>query len=65
MTVPKVKLYTNDDRFVAEVVVLPFKTMPEVLIWGSRVFKLHGVNAYREVFAYSVPITAPEDATQS
>jgi hypothetical protein len=50
----KIELRTATDEFVAVVELPPFppEAMPEVVLWGSRVFKLAGgpLN-YREVFA--------------
>lgn len=46
--------------FVANVEVLPFNEPPEVIVWGSRIFKLHEKSddfpnkpdVYRECFAW-------------
>lgn len=62
----KVKLFTADGGFVAEVEIAPFQTMPEVLIWGARVFVWHddpasqidGKSGYVEGFAYWVSPSA-------
>jgi hypothetical protein len=32
------KLYARDGFFVAEVTIPPFDPMPEVVIWGERIF---------------------------
>lgn len=53
-----VKLFTASGEFVAEVEIPPFDTFPEVLIWGSRVFRLGDDDVYREAFAFW---TAPRE----
>ena len=57
----KVVLGTSDGRIVAKAETMPFKPMPEVLVWGDRVFKhyeeVNGVCFYRECF-YTVVISA-------
>lgn len=57
----KAKLYTNgvDDMFYVATVEIPnFAVLPEVLIWGTRVFKFNprvkDFNTYTEVFAYAI-----------
>jgi hypothetical protein len=64
----KVRLATRDGREVADVVIPPFQYLPEVLIWGERIFYFYAEltadgepNAaeYREVFAFWIPPTAP------
>ena len=40
---------------VASVQIARFKWLPEVIIWGNRVFGHHELFIYREVFAYTVP----------
>jgi hypothetical protein len=57
----EVRLETADGKYVTTGIVPPFKTMPSVLIWGERVFKLHTTIfkgdaplLYREVFAVAV-----------
>lgn len=58
----EVKLFTASGDFVATVAIPPFQTMPEVLIWGQRVFVWHGdpasaidgTTGYVEGFAYWV-----------
>lgn len=69
-----VKLETSDGRFVVYVEVLPFIEPPEVIIWGSRIFKMHkpGDNKcpdeYRECFAFcavnEAPAPSPVDRTK-
>jgi len=34
-----VKLFTRNDGFVVEGVIPPFSQPPDILIWGTRVFK--------------------------
>ena len=55
----KVKLYTRDGGFVADIVTLPFKLMPEVIMWGQRFF-VHDLfkdttetYGYTEAFCYA------------
>jgi hypothetical protein len=59
-----VRLQTREGEFVAEVRIPPFALLPEVLIWGSRVFcrvgeaergAHEGALVYREGFAFWVP----------
>jgi hypothetical protein len=61
-----VRLAVRDGGHVADLQIPPFVTLPEVLIWGQRVFAFHAERAsgedpaiaeYREVFFYWVPIT--------
>jgi hypothetical protein len=33
----------------------PFKTEPQVIIWGTRVFTLRVSGAWKEAFVYCVP----------
>ena len=57
---PTARLEVSTGEFVANVEVIPFNEPPEVLIWGSRVFKLHqkaqnfpkDQDVYRECFAW-------------
>ena len=66
----RVRLATRDGAHVADVTIPPFRTLPEVLIYGfNRVFPFHAsVEAdgdpcraeYREVFCYMVPARAEE-----
>lgn len=58
-------LYTRDGHEVTTIEVPPFRAMPEVLQWGSRVFQRQEVRLtggsmdlvwqYRECFCYVVP----------
>lgn len=54
----KVKLLTADGGFVHEATIPPFRDAPEVLFWGSRVFKYHSttnsVFEFREAFVYAL-----------
>ena len=34
----KVKLFTKSNQFIGSAELPPYKTMPEVLIWGERFF---------------------------
>lgn len=54
---------------VAYVEMPAFKMLPEVLIWGTRIFGQKGPNdsgqpLYEEVFAYHVPIYEPRETRQ-
>lgn len=61
----KVKLFTADGGFVADVKIPPFLPGkdPDVIMWGQRFFKRHSeVRSpdgdyldYRECFVYAVP----------
>ena len=55
---------------VHETDIPPFQTEPEVIVWGSRVFKRAGaeqvgdgptVTEYEEVFAYCLVTLPPEE----
>jgi len=46
--VNKVRLYTNDGRFVTEVTVPPWKVPVEVYVWGQRMFILREDGRYTE-----------------
>jgi hypothetical protein len=37
----KIRLETQDCRFVCVGTIPPFRTLPEVVIWGERVFRRH------------------------
>ncbi len=53
----KIKLTTRDGRFVAFVEVVPMNPPPDIVVWGARSFKHHGmsvvdgtaVDTYQEV----------------
>ena len=55
-----IELITAKDRIIKRVDVPPFLEMPDVVIWGDRVFKItdgetdDGCYIYKEVFAYTV-----------
>lgn len=60
----RIRLTVRDGAYVADVSIPPFKSMPEVIVWGQRFFGLHQMldepedpcaAEYREVFAYFVP----------
>lgn len=60
----KIRLAIRGGGHVADVEIPPFKTLPEVLVWGQRFFSFHtelkadGENCsaeYREVFCYWIP----------
>lgn len=61
----QVKLFTQDGGFVANVEIPPFKSWPDVLLWGQRIFQKaqtldpDGLATYRECFAYAVPVIEP------
>lgn len=44
----QVYLYTARGGFVARVELAPFKQLPDIVFWGTRVFKHHNGLAYRE-----------------
>lgn len=49
-------LYTRDGAFVVTVTTLPWKTPPEVLVWGERVFVLRGDGKWYEGLAVVVTV---------
>jgi hypothetical protein len=60
----RVRLAVRDGGHVTDVIIPPFRSLPEVIVWGERFFSLHRTLAipeescaaeYREVFAYWVP----------
>lgn len=51
-----IRLETSIGDYVDTVAIPKFKTAPEVIIWGERVFRLARPNVYQEVFAYYVPV---------
>jgi hypothetical protein len=64
-----IRLATRDGHEVADVRVQPFQYLPEVLVWGERIFSFHAeLNMdgepnkaeYREVFCFVIPPTAPQ-----
>jgi hypothetical protein len=50
----KVKLYTGDDGYVVTAIIPPFDPMPDILLWGARVFKYVTHERYNECFAVAV-----------
>ena len=56
----KVRLETTDGDHVTDAVMPPFETLPSVVMWGVRVFKLYDKGCpgvlprYRETFAVAV-----------
>jgi len=58
----KARLLTSDGGFVAAVVLPPFQVAPDVIVWGSRMFKAQGGAfptdegpGYTECFAWYAP----------
>jgi hypothetical protein len=60
----KMRLTIRDGGHVADVEIPPFKSLPDVLVWGDRVFSFHQSRSddgdpcsaeYREVFCYWIP----------
>lgn len=52
-----IRLETRDCHFVAETVIPKFNPMPDVIVWGERVFQASPEDGvYREAFAFVVPI---------
>jgi len=55
----KIKLMTEDQQLVYEAVLPAFNKYPDVVLWGSRVFKFHLVGndlaIYTEAFSYTLP----------
>lgn len=57
-----VPLYTSDGRHVENVRILPYKHMPEVILWGERVFVMRDDKKYYEGFCHVVlNVTDPKD----
>jgi len=60
----EVRLDTAVGIFITDIIILPFSTMPDVIVWGERFFipknsyALNGTmkHVYREAFAYAAPI---------
>lgn len=50
-------LYTKDGGYVETVKLPPFKTLPDVEVWGTRVFQLTLAPSF--VAAKNVPMDAP------
>lgn len=59
----------SEAAFVSAVEIPPFKTMPSVLMWGTRTFKLWrgdegGISQYVECFAVAIvsdPLPVPAE----
>ena len=58
--IPTARLETATGDLVTTVEVLPFNEPPDVIIWGTRIFKLHKAtrdfvrpDVYRECFAWT------------
>lgn len=51
----KIRLVTGEESgvgYVATVLIPPFKTPPDIIVWGSRHFLTTGLeNVYKEAFA--------------
>jgi hypothetical protein len=65
-----VSLCTNEGRFVTGAYIPNFQPLPDVLVWGQRIFRhdktVLGSREYREAFAFMVmPGFADIDRTQS
>jgi hypothetical protein len=57
----EIRLETEDGRFVCVASIPPFLTLPEVVLWGQRFFKLasevpDALPVYREAFTVAVVI---------
>jgi hypothetical protein len=59
-----VRLATRTGAHVVEVTIPPFQLLPEVVMWGQRLFGLHAqlevtddpcLAEYREVFCFVIP----------
>jgi hypothetical protein len=60
----EVQLVTADGGYVGKFQIPPFQKLPEVLVWGSRVFHLDApgeIPIYREVFAFAIVAELPDD----
>jgi hypothetical protein len=57
----EIKLETTKGEEVASALMPPFQSLPEVVIWGLRVFMFNrlaaAVPVYRECFAWCVPVS--------
>jgi hypothetical protein len=56
-------IYTNDGKFVANILVPPWKIPPEMLVWGERFFIRRKNGDYTEALGsmHVLPRTAIED----
>lgn len=61
----RVALLTAQGEYVTTAMILPYKTPPDILIWGVRVFKisLDHPDIYNECFA--VTVTQTEDRSRA
>lgn len=50
----KVRLETADGSFVHEGIIVPFVKRPDVILWGTRVFRHVTDSIYREAFFYAL-----------
>lgn len=52
----EITLQTADNQLVAHTIMPKFESMPQVVIWGNRVFKQDSVMPiiYNEIFAYTI-----------
>lgn len=48
----KVRLETADGAFVHEGIIIPFVKRPDVILWGTRLFRHVSDSLYREAFYY-------------
>lgn len=62
-----VELQTNTGDFIVTVEVIPFQTMPEVLLWGERCFKRcpsPSAAAVEEIYQEVFFVVVPPDNTR-
>ena len=57
----EISLTTGTGDYVITAVIPVFHPMPEILIWGTRVFRKYSDHEFREVFAASVVWTATRE----
>lgn len=56
MMVPVI-LQTSDGQLVSdEEAVLPFRTPPEIIVWGHRFFRLHDPDGGKDKWGRVIPI---------
>lgn len=53
-----VTLECDDGELVSQVAIPLQDPMPQVLQWGTRVFKIYDELNFREVFPYTIPLEA-------
>lgn len=55
----RIRLETSNGSLVSSVELPLFKMLPDVVVWGTRCFQKHGLNAdgpiYRECFCWVIP----------